>query len=691
MDSTSPDAARTYSDLGPPRLVPQLSADGSKIALSPDGLLAVVGDGLLDLTLQVWDTDRRAVVAELMTPEPIFGASFGFSKDGRFIVLAGAFETVLWDAQSGLLLGTVKHGSSYPARPAIRAFGPEPEVLLYDPDDKAVMLQPFRTSSPLFSVSFEGEEPDKLAFAGDKYVVQTERTIRILDRSGKPIESLPLGATATSDGATIASDPLEFPDPKEPPRALLPRLVKASCFEARGRAVCIESRPDNGYDVHLADLRPAEPLVTKLPARGAADAKVIAEGKGLRLACSDDVTGTFGLSPEDPEAIAAQNWSRALRAAKAELPDVSPVAIKGGLLAVTDGAVAVWDLETGKRRFRLADERIGRNAFAPSPDGHWLAVSPGYGATQLHLMDLRAGKIVRTLDHGHSIWGVSWDPAGKVVVSTARMPVGGLYLGDEMASVKIWDPVFGKVLRTFNEDYIASYNADGSLLGTANYNEVSVWDTKTWKKRWSVGGAYMWIHFAENGPFAVTPLVDTSAAHPGLYQSYGFVVHDPRTGRAIQSFGGKAEEISFAPDGKLAVITKGTSYEIDPAARSFQWALVSMSSGKELLQGNGTGVVYSASLEMDGKLIHVGTRGAARFVRVVDRKGIWVLPTVVDGQCEAAFWDDEGHVDGSPGALRAVGFRLGDDLRKAELVRGGPKAQASQKPGLWGDFIAGVK
>ncbi len=100
-----------------------------------------------------------------------------------------------------------------------------------------------------------------------------------------------------------------------------------------------------------------------------------------------------------------------------------------------DRAIAVLDLETGKRRSTLAGHAGAVLALAASPGGEHL-VSAGADRT-LRVWEIGTGSLLRTLQsHNDSVAALAWSPDGKYLAS-----------GSADRTVRIWQPAIGRLVR----------------------------------------------------------------------------------------------------------------------------------------------------------------------------------------------------------------------------------------------------
>jgi len=297
--------------------------------------------------------DRRVVVAELAPPISLVQASFGFAHGGRFIVASDdAAAAAVWDGKTGAVVGAV-HTQSYPTRPDFDFERDDPVALVYDEKQKSIVLRTFREGPELFRLPVSGDPPMALLILHDKYAIEGDTTTDVYDRTGKLLESLPAAAKTTSDGTPLEKAPFQTPEMQPLPAKLAGQLKGGRCQEAAGRAVCTNYEENPSF-VYVADMQSDKPTLVHLPAREArafstVDTPAGASAPptpelGLVLECPDGTTGVFGLTSSSPALLARESALRLRAAAKKDAPDGKLASWKDGLLTITDGKIAVWDL-----------------------------------------------------------------------------------------------------------------------------------------------------------------------------------------------------------------------------------------------------------------------------------------------------------------------------------------------------------
>jgi WD40 repeat protein len=141
---------------------------------------------------------------------------------------------------------------------------------------------------------------------------------------------------------------------------------------------------------------------------------------------------------------------------------------------VWDNLAKIWDVDTGNQLFSVPnpnadDPLMGFYGAAFHPDGTRVATATGKG--NITIWDINSGKAVMTLSgHSNNVNVLAYSPDGTHLASSAE-------------TVKIWDAVSGKELRTLpTRGYGVTFSPDGTRLATAGMDGIAtVWDIATGK------------------------------------------------------------------------------------------------------------------------------------------------------------------------------------------------------------------
>jgi tRNA A-37 threonylcarbamoyl transferase component Bud32 len=152
----------------------------------------------------------------------------------------------------------------------------------------------------------------------------------------------------------------------------------------------------------------------------------------------------------------------------------------------SDGAVKVWDAQTGQETLTLKGHNGSVSSVAFSPDGKRLVSGSTDGT--LKVWDAQTGQETLTLKgHTGSVSSVAFSPDGKRLVS-----------GSTDGTLKLWDAQTGQETLTLKGHtglvYSVAFSPDGKrLVSGGQDNTVKVWDAQTGQETLTLKGHTGWV------------------------------------------------------------------------------------------------------------------------------------------------------------------------------------------------------
>jgi WD40 repeat protein len=249
-----------------------------------------------------------------------------------------------------------------------------------------------------------------------------------------------------------------------------------------------------------------------------------------------------------------------------------------------DRTIRVWDLETNKEILTLRGHTAMVSSLALSRDGHRLFSGGGVGDNTIKVWDLKAGKKLRTL-HGHTA------AVSDLVLSGDNRR---LYSGSGDGTIKVWDLESGKELRTLGRFLGAvqglALSGDGKRLFSAGM-DIKLWDLETGKETLTLRGPMSFTRLALSGDGKRL----FSGRVDGIIQ-----VWDLEAGRealALRGHTGSITGLALYADGKRLV-----SGSLDKSLQVWD-----LEGGKEALALRGhRGEITGLALSGDGKRLFSG-------------------------------------------------------------------------------------
>jgi len=224
------------------------------------------------------------------------------------------------------------------------------------------------------------------------------------------------------------------------------------------------------------------------------------------------------------------------------------------------------------------------NSVKFSPDGRWVLSGSDDGTVKL--WDVVTGKEVRTFaGHTDRISSVAFSPDGRQVLS-----------GSNDETVKLWDMVTGREVRTFtgHTDPVCSvaFSPDGKQVLSGSWgpdNNFKLWDVVTGKEVRTFAGHtndVSSVAFSPDGRHVLSGANDDTVK-----------LWDVVTGKEVRTFMVRSygNSVAFSPDGKQVLSGNYDGIKLWDTA-----------TGKEMRPLGHTGVVNSVVFSPDGKQILSG-------------------------------------------------------------------------------------
>ncbi len=264
-----------------------------------------------------------------------------------------------------------------------------------------------------------------------------------------------------------------------------------------------------------------------------------------------------------------------------------------------DGAVRVWDAQTGRRLLDLPGHTARVRHAVFSPDGERIASASKDNTARV--WDARTGEqLTPPLRHGGKIRRVHFSPDGKWVATAS---------GD--ATARVWDSRTGlsvtPPLQHANYVNEAVFSFDGKWVATSSEDGTAcVWDAQTGRRRGDPmqhGGDVLALRFSPDGERVVTA---SSAGTARVWSALsGQLLLPPLSHKAHVNFA------SFSPDG-----TKVVTASYDNTARVWE---------------AGTGEPLTPPLVFESSLLRAEFSPDGRSVFAISDKGarLWDAKTGV--------------------------------------------------------------
>jgi hypothetical protein len=268
-------------------------------------------------------------------------------------------------------------------------------------------------------------------------------------------------------------------------------------------------------------------------------------------------------------------------------------------MAIEDGTVKLWDLETNTVSATLSGHQAGAWTAAFSKDGSLLATSSDDNTARI--WDLATNQTVKTLPTAAAARAALFDREARHV-----------FTGDRQGHVRVWEVATGAEVQAWQHPgavYALALSPDGKTIASAGTDRVvRLWDTRTGQGRLALSG--------HAGPIYGLAFRPDGKALASAGWDRSVRLWDPGTGELLRTLPGHGRDIwsvDFAPDGR-------TLASAGEEGRVHVW---DTETGQELAAfGGHEGTVHCVAFSRDGSRIASGGRDGT--VRLW--KAIWPAP-----------------------------------------------------------------
>ena len=343
------------------------------------------------------------------------------------------------------------------------------------------------------------------------------------------------------------------------------------------------------------------------------------------------------------------------KAALAFSPDGTLLATEGGpgtsLGALPEGdfPATVWDVATGKMKFRLGGHQEYIAGVTFSPDGNAIVTASGDNTARLWTAD---GQLVKELrGHTRPLASALFSPDGKFVVTASA---------DN--TIRVWDSLDGRLITEYRGHSQAvnsvAFSADGQFIITADDDQTArLWPfhpgergTSSTVESWEHSAAVTSIASSPNGAEVAATTRDGKLWMDGvgMHRSVPFMYLVDRSA--------KVANVRFSPDGQSIATARGSAgviYNID-ALRAFVDSSRSEFIYREVPPA---GTVEKKQAEADGVKLegHTGDINSVAF----SPNGSLVVTASADGTArvwEAATGKTVGELRGHAKSVNSASF-----------------------------------
>ena len=358
------------------------------------------------------------------------------------------------DAASGDVIRTFVGGNDLTVR---AIFSPDSKMVLTlgGSGDLNVRLWDIETGEQIFSAPAGGGQPALFFFLDGQLIFAADNVYRLSD--GQLLKTTGVGGGAiaiSADGKTYATGSNLTSDLRDTVSGQLIRsfsghtdIINCAAFSNDGKLLVTGG---NDNTARVWDVASGEPLML-LSGHSAVVNAVAISPDGTKVLTGSDTIRLWSITAENEQQTISTSSAITVSALS---PDGKTLLAGGG-----DGTSGMWDLKTGQ--FLSAFPKFGSDfqAIAFSPDGKLAAIPDfcGDACASVNLYDPLTGTLIKTFNTD--------SPRPFITALTFSADSKMLFIGTMDGNGRLWDVDSGQVLRLFKgNSENASFSADGRWI-----------------------------------------------------------------------------------------------------------------------------------------------------------------------------------------------------------------------------------